>query len=68
MTRPLVSPLHTSPVPLFSRVATHLASAERRDRVFTTLPVAVVRELLQRASAAAPQPRQAPPVAAGVAQ
>jgi hypothetical protein len=52
MTRPLVSPLPTSPVPLLSRVAAHLASAERRDRVFTTLPVHVVRELLQRAQTA----------------
>jgi hypothetical protein len=54
MTRPLLSSRPTSPAPLFARVAAHLASAGRRDRVFTTLPIRVVRELLQHAQTAIP--------------
>ncbi len=34
------------PAPLLTRVAAHVANAESRDLVFTTLPVAIVRELL----------------------
>lgn len=53
-----VAPRIDGPQSLLTRVEAHVALAESRDRVFTTLPVAVVRELLRQASAALVTPDQ----------
>lgn len=58
MSQPCIAPRIDGPQSLLARVESHVALAESRDRVFTTLPVAVVRELLRQASAARVTPAQ----------
>lgn len=58
MSQPSITPRIDGPQSLLSRVEAHVALAESRDRVFVTVPVAILRELLRQASAARVTPAQ----------